>query len=181
MNPLTIIIVNYNSRDYLEKCLRSIETETHVEHEIVVVDNGSEEYDFDKLRDEFPRLTVLCNDTNLGFAVACNQGIRLRPASFYLLLNPDALVLEGSVDKCLDYLKHRKRTGILGCRVLNPDGSLQLASRRSIPSLSSAFFRLTGLSLLFPNSTRLARYNLTFLDEKLVTEVESVSGSFLLF
>ena len=182
MTELTIVIVNYNTTDYLDQCLESVARETHRCHfRVVVVDNASTDQDVAVLKENHPTIDLLRNQENLGFATACNQGIRLCPASYYLLLNPDSLILDGAIDRSLEFLRSRSDVGIVGCRVLNPDGTLQLASRRSIPRLSTALYRLLRLSLLFPRSKVLARYNLTFLDEDSVHEVEAVSGSFLMF
>ena len=182
MTELTIVIVNYNATDYLDQCLESVARETRCcSYRIVVIDNASTDQDTAILKRNHPEIDLLCNQRNLGFATACNQGIRRRPASYYLLLNPDSLILDGAIDQSLELLRSRSDVGIVGCRVLNPDGTLQLASRRSIPRLSTALYRLLRLSLLFPRSKVLARYNLTFLDEDSVHEVEAVSGSFLMF
>ncbi len=182
MTELTIVIVNYNATDYLDQCLESIARETQrCRYRVVVVDNASTDQDTAILKENHPTIDLICNQTNLGFATACNQGIRLRPSSHYLLLNPDSLILDQAIDRSLEFLSSRPDAAIVGCRVLNPDGTLQLASRRSIPRLSTALYRFFRLSLLFPRSKVLARYNLTFLDEDSVHAVEAVSGSFLMF
>lgn len=182
MSELTIVIVHYNTPDYLERCLQSIEAETRqVEWRVVLVDNASREQHFSPLMQRHPRLECLLNPVNLGFAAGCNRGIRHRPAPFYLLLNPDCVIQEGAIDRVFRFLQERPEAGIVGCRVNNPDGSLQLACRRSIPRPSTAFFRFSQLSRLFPRSRRLARYNLSFIDDHQTHEVEAVSGSFLMF
>ncbi len=182
MKSLNIVIVNYNSSDYLERCLRSVRSQTAMDDlRVTVVDNGSKDADWSLLRGRHPEVSFILNPRNLGFSVACNQGIRACPARFYLLLNPDTLILDSAIDKTLAYLEARPRVGIAGCRVKNPDGTLQLASRRSIPRPSTALFRLLGLSRLFPKSRLLAGYNLTYLDEDQTHPVEAVSGSFLMF
>jgi GT2 family glycosyltransferase len=124
---------------------------------------------------------LIRNCENLGFARACNQGIRGFPARYYLLLNPDCVVLENAIEKCLNYLEQRPEVGIVGCRVENPDGSLQQACRRSVPRPSTALYKLLGLARLFPKSARFARYNYGHVDAGSEHEVEAVSGSFMLF
>ncbi|RPJ57567.1 MAG: glycosyltransferase family 2 protein [Acidobacteria bacterium] len=182
-NRLTVVIVAYNSENYLEECLESLYRQTAVpDLKVVVVDNASADRSiFPVLQARFPDLGVLLNSENLGFATACNQGINCFPASSYLLLNPDCVVLNDAVGKCLKYLESRPEIGIVGCRVQNPDGSLQLACRRSIPRPSIAFYRLTGLSRLFSRSPRFGSYNYTFLDDRQPHPVDAVSGSFLMF
>ena len=182
MTELAIVVVSHNSEDYLESCLASITEETRgTDFQIVVVDNASADGDFSELTDRYPRLQVLRNDTNVGFAAACNRGINHCQADYYLLLNPDTRVLSQAIDRTLQFLRPRTKTGIVGCRVLNPDGSLQLACRRSIPRPSTALYRFLRLSTLFPRNKRLAAYNLSFLHERQIQQVEAVSGSFLMF
>lgn len=181
VNRLTVVIVNYNSADFLESCVESVFRETRtVGVKVVIVDNASRDRDFSRIRIRFPELRFILNTQNRGFAAACNQGIHLEPAHFYLLLNPDTRVLEGAIDRTLEFLETHPEAGIAGCRVENSDGSLQMASRRSIPRPSSALYRFLGLSRVFPRSPTFARYNLTYLDESTTHEVEAVSGSYLM-
>ncbi len=182
MSKLTVAIVSYNSKDFLDECLRAVEAERDETHlEIVLVDNASVDLDVSQLILAHPGLHVIVNESNLGFSTACNIGLHAHPADFYLLLNPDCIVARGAIAACLEFLERENRTGIVGCRVENPDGSLQLACRRSIPTASVALFRFLGLSRLFPRSPRFGRYNFTYLDDRLSHEVEAVSGSFMMF
>ncbi len=182
MKRLAVIIVNYNSSDYLVGCLESVRAQTKVANfQVVVVDNASSDADWERLRRAHGEVEFILNRDNVGFSTACNQGIRSCPAEFYLLLNPDTIVLDSAIDKTLAFLSSQPRVGICGCRVKNEDGSLQLASRRSIPTPSMALYRFLGLSRLFPQSRRLAGYNLTYLDPERSHPVEAVSGSFLMF
>jgi GT2 family glycosyltransferase len=182
MSTLTIVIVNYNSKDFLHRCLDSLFEQTALDSfGVVVVDNASEDQDFSAIEAQHPSVAVILNEQNLGFAAACNQGLRHFRADNYLLLNPDCVVGMKAVDKCIDFLHRNRSVGIVGCRVNNPDGSLQLACRRRIPRPSTAFYRFSGLSRLFPNNPRFAAYNLSHIDEGQSHEVEAVSGSFLMF
>lgn len=182
MKDLAVVIVNYNSTSFLENCLRSIQEQSRIARmQVVVVDNASADADWEEVKSRHPRVEFILNSRNLGFAAACNQGIRACPARYYLLLNPDTLILDSALDKTLNFLESNPAAGIAGCRVLNPDGSLQRASRRAIPRPSIAFYRLLGLSRLFPDSARFARYNFSHLDERRTHRVEAVSGSFLMF
>ncbi len=182
MSRLTVVVVSYNSRDFLDDCLRAVEAErADTPLEVVVVDNASTDLDVPLLVQVHPELHVIVNESNLGFSTACNIGLRAHPADFYLLLNPDCIVGSGAIAACLKFLERESRCGIVGCRVENPDGSLQLACRRSIPTASVALFRFLGFSRLFPRSRRFGRYNFTYLDDRLTHEVEAVSGSFMMF
>ena len=181
MNRLTVVTVNYNSKDYLARCLESLQRHTQGPFQSVVVDNASQDRDFTRLKRRFPAVQFLLNEKNLGFSAGCNRGIRACPARYYLLLNPDCHVEEGALDRCCAFLEAHPQAGIVGCRINHPDGTLQLACRRSIPRPRVALARMLGLSLLFPRNRSLARYNLTYLDPDQTHQVEAVSGSFLMF
>lgn len=177
---LGIVIVNYNSKDYLAGCLQSIHRETReTPFEIAVVDNASLDRDFRVLREGYPEVAFILNPENRGFSTACNQGLRALDADLYLLLNPDCLIVDGAIDRSVRFLLDHPRVGIAGCRVTNPDGSLQMACRRRIPRPATAFYRFSGLGFLFPR--RFGVYNLADVDDGEPHEVEAVSGSFLLF
>jgi len=179
---LAVVIVNYNSKDFLSCCLKSLYRETRqTAFETVVVDNASSDRDFSALESSYPRLRFILNRQNLGFSTACNQAIRSADADFYLLINPDCLVEESAVDRCVDYLVNHPDVGILGCRVNNPDGTLQRACRRRIPTPSIALYRLSGLSRFFPRSRRFGAYDFGAVEDDQPHEVEAVSGSFLMF
>lgn len=178
---LSIVIVNYNAGHYLENCLKSIYAETkQVPFDIWVVDNNSKDASASMIRRNYPLINLIENMENVGFARANNDAIRKCTGEYVLFLNPDTLILENAIEKTVKFLDENPQTGIAGCRVLNEDGTLQLACRRSIPVPRVAFFRLTGLSRLFPNSKTMAKYNLTYLDPDKPNEVDAVSGAFLM-
>lgn len=180
MTDLAIIIVNYNSTDYLAKCIKSLhDSIDHIPFRVVVIDNASRDQDFSHFS-RYSSVKFILNQENVGFARACNQGIQQLDAKYFLLLNPDCVVHEGAIDHCLNFINDQTSIGILGCRVNNPDGSLQLACRRRIPRPAAAFYRFTGLSTLFPRSRRFGAYNLSYMEDDNPHEVEAVSGSFLL-
>jgi len=180
---ISIVIVNYNSTDHLERCLDSIYAETgRISFSVVVVDNASDDQDSVRvLAERFAGLKLILNPTNVGFSTACNQGIRRQPAPYYLLLNPDSLVRDRAVERSLEFIDDHPSIGIVGCRVENPDGTLQRACRRSIPRPSVAFYRFSGLATLFPKSPRFSAYNYSYQPDTETHPVEAVSGSFLLF
>jgi GT2 family glycosyltransferase len=179
---LAVVTVNYNSTDYLVRCLDSVLARTReIDVAVVVVDNASDDQSFDHVRSAFPNVSFILNRENLGFATGCNQGIRALDADFYLLLNPDCVIQDAALDRSAQFLSSHPDVGVLGCRVNNPDGTLQRACRRRIPRPSVAFYRFTGLSTLFPHSPRFGAYNLGHEDANGIHEVEAVSGSFLMF
>ena len=178
---LSIIIVNYNAGHYLENCLKSVYAETkQIPFDIWIVDNNSKDASVSMIRSNFPLVNLVENKENTGFARANNDAISKCAGDYILLLNPDTLIMENAIEKMVKFMDENPQTGIAGCKVLNEDGTLQLACRRSIPAPGVAFFRLTGLSRLFPNSKGMAKYNLTYLNPDEANEVDAVSGAFLM-
>ncbi len=178
---LSIVVVNYNVKEFLEQLLISLQPALKgIASEIIVVDNASTDGSQKLLREKFPGVTLLANDENVGFARASNQGLRVARGRFLALLNPDTVVQEDTFSAMLDFMKAHPEAGMVGCKILNPDGSLQLACRRSFPTPWVAFTKLSGLSRLFPRSRLFGRYNLTFLDPDRSYEVEAISGSFMM-
>ncbi len=178
---LSIVIISFNVQKLLQECIESIYRETtDIAPDIWVIDNHSRDRSVEMLKENFPELHLIENDENVGFTRANNQAIVQCQSDYILLLNPDTVIQDGALDKMIRYMEKHPDVGVSGCRLLNEDGSLQLACRRSIPSPGVAFFRLSGLSRLFPNSKRMAKYNLTYLDPDQPHEVDAVSGAFLL-
>jgi GT2 family glycosyltransferase len=122
---------------------------------------------------------LIKNETNVGFGRANNQALRQATGNYILLLNPDTIVKEDTFTALLKFFREYTEAGIVSCKVLNPDGTLQLACRRSFPGPWTSLTKVTGLSTLFPKSRLFARYNLTYLDENEVNEVDAISGSFM--
>ncbi len=167
---------------YLRQCLQSVlNTNEFGAFEIIVVDNYSHDDSCQMVKNEFPQIKLIRNKENLGFSKAVNIGLEKSKGEFICLLNPDTLVSDNTFNKLLDYITLNPNTGCIGPKILNPDGTLQLACKRSFPDPFSAFFKLIGLSRLFPKSIRFGKYNLTFLDENKIHDVDAISGSFMLF
>jgi hypothetical protein len=177
---LSVIIVNYNVREFLRQSLFSLrQALQNLDAEIFVVDNASNDGSGVMVRQEFPEVELIANRNNVGFAAANNQALRQARGEFVVLLNPDTVVQEDTFTAIQTFFAKHPDTGMVGCKVLNPDGTLQLACRRSFPTPWIAFTRLSGLSRLFPKSRWFGRYNLTYLPENETTEVEAISGSFM--
>lgn len=183
MNPrVSIVIVNWKTPELLAGCLDSILEDSRAEQfEILVVDNASGDNSLEVLesyrKSAKATLKVVANQQNVGFAKACNQVIPDATAPYVFLLNPDTVVTDCAVSKLADYLDRNTECGAVGPKVLNPDGTLQLACRRSFPSPAASFYRLTYLSKLFPKNPTFARYNLTFADPNEELDVDALSGS----
>jgi GT2 family glycosyltransferase len=178
---LSIIIVNYNVKEFLQNLLTSLfKAVANLTSEIIIVDNGSDDGSVEMLRDKFPQITLIANKENLGFSKANNLGLKIAKGKFLLLLNPDTIVQEDTFEKLIKFFNQQQDAGMTGCKILNPDGTLQLACRRSFPGPWTSFCKVSGLSALFPNSRLFARYNLTFMDENQSYEVDAISGSFMM-
>ena len=188
MADLAIVIVNYNVCDHLRTCLRSIEASRLDQiPDVWVVDNASTDGSLEMVRREFPWVRAREAGGNLGFARANNRALReiLGDARerglprYVLLLNPDTELPPMALAEMVAFMESHPEAGAAGPKLVLADGSLDLACRRGFPTPEVAFYRLTGLSQLFPRSRRFGRYNLTFLDPDDVVEVDSVVGAFM--
>ena len=181
MVELSIIIVNYNVRIFLENALNSIQRAMNgIEGEIFVVDNASNDGSIEMLKDKFSSVKLIANEKNLGFAKANNLALQRAAGKYFLLINPDTIVQEDTLSVMLKYFSENAHIGLAGCKVLNPDGTLQLACRRSFHSPWVAFTKIIGLSNVFPRSKFFGKYNLSYLSENDIQEVDAVSGSFMM-
>ena len=178
---LTVIIVNWNAGDFLDRCLGTVYAGNLNENlEVIVVDNNSTDRSAEVIGEKYPQVKLIGNRQNVGFARANNQALKEASGDLVLLLNPDTEIEPDTLRVMADFIRNRPDCGIAGCKVLNPDGTLQQACRRNIPTMADAFFKLTGLSRLFPGSPRFSRYNLTFLPADQIAAVDAVSGSFMM-
>jgi O-antigen biosynthesis protein len=179
---LSIIIVNYNVKEFLQNLIHSIhKAAKNLTYEIIVVDNASDDGSVEFIREKFPEINLIANNENLGFSKANNIGLTVSKGKYLLLLNPDTLVREDTFTTMINFFENNPDAGLAGCKILNPDGTLQLACRRSFPGPWTSFCKVTGLSNLFPKSKIFARYNLSYLDENQTYEVDAISGSFMMF
>lgn len=180
MMKLSVVIVNYNVKAFLERALSSIVTALEgIPSEVFVVDNDSTDGSNQMVRERFPDVHLIANNENVGFAKANNQALRQARGEIVCLINPDTLVQEDTFRTCLDYLDENPKVGAVGCKILNSDGTLQLSCRRSFPGPWVSLTKMLGLSKLFPKSKLFGRYNLTYLDPDEPAEVEALSGSFM--
>ena len=188
---LGIVIVNYNTRDLLADCLASIAaSQITVPMRVVVVDNASTDDTIAMARRDYPWVEVIASATNGGYAYANNLALRRliadippdqdRRHAYLLLLNPDTVLAPDTLVHMLDFLETHPEAGVVGPKIVLPNGQLDLACRRLFPTPRRALFRLLGLSRIFPRARALAGYNLTYLDPDETTEVDSVVGAFML-
>jgi GT2 family glycosyltransferase len=180
MKELSIIIVNYNVKAFLQNCLLSIKKATEkIDSEIIVVDNASDDGSIELIKKNFEDVILIESPVNLGFSKANNLGIKISQGKYICLINPDTIVEENTFEVMINFMENHPDVGLAGCKILNPDGTFQLACRRSFPTPWVAFTKIIGLSKLFPKSKLFAKYNLTYLDENQSYEVDAVSGSFM--
>lgn len=181
---VSIVVLNYNTRDDLRRCVRALLDERSatpaIDSEIIVVDNASSDGSAEMIAAEFPSVGLIRAPHNGGFAYGNNLALQRAQGDAILLLNPDALLPAGGLDRMLRVLQAHPEAAIIGPKLLRSDGSIHLACRRSFPTPSIAFYRLSGLSRLFPKSKRFGRYNLTYVDPNLPIEVDSVCGACML-
>lgn len=184
MKDVSVIIVNYNVKDLLSNCIDSILASTGgLKIEIIVVDNNSFDGSVEQVSKKFKdnhSVKIIESKINLGFAKANNLGSKAAEGKYLLILNPDTIVQEDTIEKSVRFYESISQMGALSCKLVLPSGKLDLACRRSFPAPSVAVYRILGLSKLFPKSKLFSRYNLTYLDENGTYEVDSVCGAFML-
>ncbi len=181
MMKLSIIIVNYNVKYFLEQCLQSIRKASEgIEVEIFVVDNNSVDGSVKILKERFPEVITIENKENLGFSKANNQAIALSKGEYVLLINPDTVVENSTFKKVLEFMDNHKDAGGLGVKMIDGKGKFLPESKRSLPKPSVAFYKIFGLSRIFPKSKTFGRYHLGNLNKDKIHQVEILSGAFML-
>jgi GT2 family glycosyltransferase len=177
---LSVIIVNWNVKDLLAQCLNSIYLQTRgQEVEIIVIDNASSDGSAEMVRSEFPRVRLIVNQQNQGFAKSCNKGIEIARGPFLLFLNPDTVILPHTLQKTVQFLKENTDVGMVGCKIVNPDGSLQY-SCRSFPSLWNYFSESLFLHKIFPKNRWTGKFYGTSFPHDRVADVDVVLGAFMM-
>jgi GT2 family glycosyltransferase len=177
---VSALIVSHNGKELLLDCLRALYATAEVPVEAVVVDNASTDGSAAAVTAEFPKATVLLESKNLGYGRAANKGLERCQGRFVLLLNPDITVDNQAIGRMSDFLLTRPDAGAVGPRVLMADGSLDPDARRSFPMPRTMFYRTVGLSRLFPKSPRFGRYNMGYLDESDVHEMDAGTADCLM-
>ena len=165
MYSCSVIIVAYNSCDFIPACLKSVRDAcADIDAEIIVLDNGSKEPILPEIKKFFPEVIWIDSKENLGFGKGCNLAEKRATKPYLFFINPDTIVSRDSFTKVLDFMEVHPESGTVGCRILNEDGSLQWACRRSFPTIVSAVSKTIGLAALFPKNKTLASYNMTYAD-----------------
>jgi len=177
---LSIIIVNYNVRHFLEQCLVSVyKAIPNISAEVFVVDNNSPDDSVEMVRKKFPDVKLIHNKENVGFSRANNQAIEISKGEYVLLLNPDTVVEEDTFENCIKFMDAHPDGGGLGVKMIDGNGKFLPESKRGLPTPSVSFYKIFGLSKLFPKSKTFAKYHLGYLKEDETNEIEVLSGAYM--
>ena len=178
---MSVIVVNYNVRYFLEQSLHSVQKACfNIDSEIIVVDNNSTDGSRDFLIPLFPNVNFIWNETNVGFAKANNQAAAVAKGDFILFLNPDTLLPEDCIEKCLHFFEKHKDAGAIGIKMIDGTGKFLKESKRAFPSPLTSLFKLSGLTRLFPRSKIFGRYHLGHLSENKNQVVDVLAGAFMM-
>lgn len=180
---LSVVVVNYNVKHFLEQCLCSVQKSINaskIEGETIVIDNNSRDNSVAYLKPLFPCVRFVSNDQNVGFAKACNQGYKISRGKYVLFLNPDTIVAEDCFSKCLSFFETHNDAGAVGVKMLDGRGHLLKESKRAFPSPVTSLFKLFGFARLFPKSKTFSRYHLGHLDENENHEVDVLAGAYMM-
>ena len=178
---LSVVIVNYNVKYFLEQCLYSVRKAMQgIETEVFVVDNNSVDGSCAMVIQKFPEVILIENKKNVGFSKANNQAIKLSKGEYVLLLNPDTVVEEDTFKKITEFMDEHADAGGLGVKMIDGKGNFLPESKRGLPTPKVAFYKIFGLSRLFPKSKKFAQYHLSYLDKNKIHKVDILSGAFML-
>jgi len=182
MIDISIIVVSYNTKGFLRKCIASIlENVKSVSYEIIVVDNNSSDMSSEMIKKEFPQVKLIVNKKNTGFSKANNQGIKVSQESSYVLfLNPDTILQEKTIDKMVEFMDAHEDAGASTCKIIMPNGEIDDASHRGFPTPWNALCHFSGLSRIFPKSRIFTGYNLGWMDLEITHEIDALAGAFML-
>ncbi|UMB53835.1 glycosyltransferase family 2 protein [Lutibacter sp. A64] len=172
---VSIVIVNYNVRYFLEQCILSIlAASKNINSEIIVVDNNSTDESCKLLKQKYPEVVLIQNTKNVGFSKANNQGVKIAKGTYVLILNPDTIIAEDTLERILNYSKTKQNLGVLGVKLIDGSGVFAPESKRGIPTPKTSFKKLFGIS-----SKQNGKYYATHLDEDASGEIKVASGAFM--
>jgi GT2 family glycosyltransferase len=178
---LSVVIVNYNVKYFLEQCLHSVlKACESIPSEVFVVDNNSVDASVEMVKQKFPSVSLIANNVNTGFSKANNQAILQSKGEYVLLLNPDTVVEEDTFRKIVGFMDAHPDAGALGVKMLDGSGKFLPESKRGLPTPAAAFYKISGLAALFPKSRTFGQYHLGYLNKDKTNEVEILAGAFML-
>lgn len=172
---LSIVIANWNTKKLITQCIESIQVKVShsLKYEIIIIDNGSTDGSLEYLKSLGNKIILIANENNLGYAKACNQGMKIAQGKYTLLLGSDTIMHTGTLEKCAEFLDANPEIGGVGCKLLNPDGSVQNSCKK-FPKLSNAFYTYLSLGKLNRD------YDMTDFDYNHTKQVEQVATTFLM-
>lgn len=178
---LSVVIVNYNVKYFLEQCLHSLEQATvGIDHEVIVVDNASTDGSTEYITARFKNIKWMACRENNGFSKGNNIAIAHAKGEYILLLNPDTIVTREAIEGCVSFMDNNTDAGACGVYMLRTDGTFAPESRRALPTPFVAFCKMSGLSKLFPTSRKFGRYYMQYLDKNEVNPIEIISGAYMM-
>jgi len=182
MIDLSIVIVNYNTKEFLKNCLNSVmESTKNISFEIIVVDNASHDGSPEMVKKEFQNVRLIANEQNVGFSRANNQGIKISKDSRYVLfLNSDTIVHKDVLEEMVKFMDSHKDAGAATCKLVMPNGQIDDATHRGFPTPWNAFCHFSGLSKIAPTSPLFSGYNLGWMDLDKTHEIDALAGAFML-
>ena len=182
MLNLSIIIVNYNTKEFLRKCITSIVKNVNgISYEIIVVDNNSSDNSSEMVGKEFPQVKLIANRKNNGFSKANNQGVKISKGSKYVLfLNSDTIIHDQTIKRMINFMNLHENAGASTCKLVMTNGKADDATHRGFPTPWNAFSRFIGLEKLFPKSKLFAGYSLGWMDFEKTHEIDALAGAFML-
>ncbi|KRE51045.1 glycosyltransferase family 2 protein [Paenibacillus sp. Soil724D2] len=178
---LSIIVLNYKTRDLTLACLQSVfSSATYYKYEVILIDNASNDGIIPMVNEQYPQVVSIANTNNVGFSKANNQGIRIAKGRYVLLLNSDTIVQDDTLEVMLRFMDENPNLGASGCKIVLPDGSLDKACKRGFPTPSASFYYAFGFSKLFPKVPRFNQYQLGYLSPDEEYPIDSLVGAFML-
>ena len=180
MTDLSIVIVNFNAKEFLKRCIESIFESSLKNFEIVVVDNASKDGSIEELKKLKFNIKIIANNKNTGFAAANNQGIKETSGRYVLFLNPDTSVYPKTLKYMVDFMDKNKNVGAATCKVVLPNGQIDDSSHRGFPTPWNSLCYFSGLSKVFPKSKIFSGYTLGFLDLSSIHEIDALAGAFMI-
>lgn len=178
---LSIVILSYNVQRLLKDCIESLyKVENEADFEVIVVENGSSDGSLEMIQKNFPKVKLINNGKNVGFAKGNNVAKKVVKGEYVLFLNPDTLVRKGAIRKSLSFLKRNKSIGALSCRLVLPDGNLDKDARRAFPTPWVALTHFSGMDRLLPKSEAFAKYWYLYRSPQKIQDVDVIQGAFFL-
>ena len=178
---LSVVIVNYNVKYFLEQCLHSLEqAAVGISHEVIVVDNASTDGSSEYITSRFPSIKWMACRENTGFSKGNNIAIAQAKGEYILMLNPDTVVTKEAIEGCVEFMDTHADAGACGVYMLRTDGTFAPESRRALPTPFVSFCKMTGLSKLFPKSRTFGRYYMQYLDKEKINAIEIISGAYMM-